>query len=90
MTYWPNLHLHTQLYFAPPQTYQFLSFAATTLPAELMGARCHKGAIRLYVHVSTIEKERKKTHKLLRLWLLNIPAMLQHYSLQYGTISDVD
>jgi hypothetical protein len=37
MTYWPNLHVRTQPYFAPLQTYQFLSFAATSLPAELMG-----------------------------------------------------
>jgi hypothetical protein len=82
MTYWPNLHVHTQPYFAPLQTYQFLSFAATSLPAELMGDQCHQGAIRLYLHVSTKEKERKKTHKLLDSNILQLTASSSSTSLQ--------
>jgi hypothetical protein len=35
-------------------------------------------------------KRKKENSQVVRLWFLNIPAMLQHYSLQYGTISDVD
>jgi hypothetical protein len=34
MTYWPNMHVHAQLYFALLQTSQFLSFAVISLPAD--------------------------------------------------------
>ena len=57
MTYWQNMHVHAQLYFAPLQTSQFLSFAATNLPTELMGDRCHQRANRLYLHLLTKEKK---------------------------------
>jgi hypothetical protein len=60
MTYLQNMNVHAQLYFAPLQTSQFLSFAATSIPFELMGDRCHQGAIRLYLHVSTKEKKERK------------------------------
>ena len=36
MTYWQNMHVHARLFLSPLQTSQFLSFAATSFPAELM------------------------------------------------------
>jgi len=56
MTYWQNMHVHTQLFFSPLQTSQFLSFAATILPAELMSHQ---------VVLARVNKRKKikKSHK---------------------------
>ena len=59
------MNVHAQLYFAPVQTSQFLSFAATSLPVKLMGDQCHQRANRLYLHLLT--KEEKRTYELLDL-----------------------
>jgi hypothetical protein len=55
------MNVHVQLYFAPLQTSHFLSFAATSLPSELMAIDATKE--RLGCACTCQQKQKKKRKK---------------------------
>jgi hypothetical protein len=65
MPYWQNMQVHAQLYFAPPETSQFLSSIGTGLNAELMAIDATKE--RSGCTCTCQQKKKKENSQIVRL-----------------------